>query len=144
MTDIRHFVWLFSMPACAYVSHSMQEFTEVSCNTSEQHKDATQSRIKCDSEDMYKILNTLSDLDPFGPDPSLRGLVCWLIAHDSVNVDDNKDVGQLSLKFMVGKSNTSISFERKKQAVTLASKAAVNIDDECVQVDQNSYSRDSA
>ena len=45
---------------------------------------------------------------------------------------------------MVGKSNTSISFERKKQAVTLASKAVVKIDDECVQVDQNSYSRDSA
>ena len=36
---------------------------------------------------------------------------------------------------MVGKSVTSISFVRKKQAVTLASKAAVKIDDECVQVD---------
>ena len=76
------------MPACADVSHSMQEFTGVSCNASEQHKDATQSRIKRDSEDTYKILNTLSDLDPFGPDPSLRGLVSGLTAHVSVNVDD--------------------------------------------------------
>ena len=135
MTDIQRLVWLLSMPACADVSHSMQEFTGVSCNTCEQHKDATQSRIKRDSEDTYKILNTLSDLDPFGPDPSLRGLVSRLTAHDSVNVDDAKDVGQLILKSMVGKSVTSISFVRKKQAVTLASKAAVKIDDECVQVD---------
>ena len=35
---------------------------------------------------------------------------------------------------MVGKRISSISFERKKQAVTLASKTAVKID-ECVQVD---------
>ena len=42
---------------------------------------------------------------------------------------------QLILKSMIGKSATSISFERKKEAVTLASKAAVNIDDECVQID---------
>ena len=135
MTDIQRLVWLLSMPACADVSHSMQEFTVVSCNTSEQHKDATQSRIKRDSEDTYKILNTLSDLDPFGPDPSLRGLVSGLTAHDSVNGDDAKDVGQLILKSMVRKSVTSISFVRKKQAVTLTSKAAVKIDDECVQVD---------
>ena len=135
MTDIQRLVWLLSMPARADVSHSIQEFTGVRCNTSEQHKDATQSRIKRDSEDTYKILNTLSDLDPFGPDPSLRGLVSGLTAHDSVNVDDAKDVGQLILKSMVGKSVTSISFVRKKQAVTLASKEAVKIDDECVQVD---------
>lgn len=135
MTEIQRLVWLLSMPACADVSHSMQEFTGVSCNTSEQHKDSTQSRIKRDTEDTYKILNTLCDLDPFGPDPSLRGLVSGLVAHESVNVDDAKEVGQLILKSMIGKSVTSISFVRKKEAVTLASKAAVKIDGECVQVD---------
>ena len=36
---------------------------------------------------------------------------------------------------MVAKSVTSISFQRKKYAVTLASKQAVKIDGECVQVD---------
>ena len=46
MTDIQHLFWLLSMPACADVSYSMQEFTGVSCNTSEQHKDATQPQIK--------------------------------------------------------------------------------------------------
>ena len=36
---------------------------------------------------------------------------------------------------MIGKSVTSTSFERKKEAVTLASKAAAKIDGECMQVD---------
>ncbi len=135
MTEIKRLVWLLSMPACAEVSHSMQEFTGVRCDTSEQHKDSTQSQIKRDTEDTYKILNTLSALNPFGPDPSLRGLVSGLVAHESVNVDDAKEVGELFLKSMVGQGVTSISFERKKQAVTLASKAAVKIDGESVQVD---------
>ncbi len=39
------------------------------------------------------------------------------------------------MQSMIGKSVTGISIERKKEAVTLASKAAVKIDDECVQVD---------
>ena len=41
---------------------------------------------------------------------------------------------------MVGKRISSISFERKKQAVTLASKTAVKID-ECVQVDSQLISQ---
>jgi len=133
MAEMQRLVWLLSMPACANITHSMQELTGVCCNTSEQHKDSTQSRIRRDTEDTFKILNTLCDLDPFGPDPSLRGLVSGLTAHASVNVA--KEVGHLILKSMVGKRLTSISFEKKKQAITLASKTALQIDDECVQVD---------
>ena len=135
MAEIQRLLWLLSMPSCVNVTHSMQELTGVCCNTSEQHKDSTQSRIRRDTEDTCKILNILSDLNPFGPDPSLRGLVSGLTAHDSVNVDEAKEVGELILKSMVGKRVTSVSFEKKKQAVTLATKTAVKIDDECVQVD---------
>ena len=94
-----------------------QSFHARCCDTSEQHKDSTQSRIKRDTEDTYKILNTLSALNPFGPDPSLRGLVSGLVAHESVNVDDAKEVGELILKSMVGQGVTSISFERNKQSL---------------------------
>ena len=73
MAEMQRLVWLLSKPACADITHSMQELTEVCCNTSEQHKDSTQSRIKRYTEDTYKILNTLSDLDPFSSDLSLRG-----------------------------------------------------------------------
>ena len=135
MAEMQRLVWLLSMPACADITHSMQELTGVCCNTSEQHKDSTQSRIKRDTEDTYKILNTLSDLDPFSSDPSLRGLVTGLTAHDSVNVDTAREIGQLILMSMVGKRITDISFEKKKQAITLASRIALKIEDQSVQVD---------
>ena len=77
----------------------------------------------------------LKDLDPFGSDPQLRGLVTGVNAHESVNADDAKTVGQLILDSMVGQSVRDISFQRKRQAVTLAVKTAVKVDDESVQID---------
>ncbi len=66
MAEMQRLVWVLSMPACgADTTHSMQELTGVCCNTSEQHKDSTQSRIRRDTENTYKILNMLSDLNPF-------------------------------------------------------------------------------
>ena len=76
----------------------------------------------------------LKDLDPFGSDPQLRGLVTGVYAHES-NADNAKTVGQLILDSMVGQSVRDISFQRKKQAVTLAVKTAVKVDDESVQID---------
>ena len=52
MTEIQCLVWLLSMPTCTNVSYSMQEFTGVSFNTSEQHKDSKQSQIKHETEDV--------------------------------------------------------------------------------------------
>ena len=73
---------------------------------------------------MYKILNTLSDLDPYGSDPSQRGLVSGLIAHDSINVDDAKDVGQLILKSIVEKSITTIFAKEKKTSCHIGIKSS--------------------
>jgi len=114
----------------------MQELTGVNCDTSEQHKDWSESRIKRDTEDTYKLLKTLSDLNPFGPDPSLRDLVSGLTTQESFNVDDSKRAGQTILDLMVGKSVNNITFLRQKQAVTLTSKAAITAGDgEPAQVD---------
>jgi hypothetical protein len=134
-TEVQRLVWLLSMPACAKVNQAMQELTGINCDSSEQHKDSTPSRIKRDSEDTYKVLQTLSALDPFGNDTTLRGLVSGLVASDQVNVDDAKRVGQLILDSMVGQDMCAYSFRRKMQAVTIGAKSAVKVDGEPVQVD---------
>ena len=69
LTVIQRVIWLFSMSFCADVSQAMNEFTGVSCDISEQHKDTTPSRLKRDTKDTHKVLNMLKDLDPFGSDP---------------------------------------------------------------------------
>ena len=69
LTVIQRVIWLLSMPFGADVSQAMNEFTGVSCDISEQHKDTTPSRLKRDTKDTHKVLNMLKDLDPFGSDP---------------------------------------------------------------------------
>ena len=63
------------------------------------------------------------------------GLVTGVYAHEYVNADDAKTVGQLILDSMVEQSVRDISFQRKTQAVTLAVKTAVKVDGESVQID---------
>ena len=138
-TDVQRLVWLLSIPACTDINQCMQELTGVNSDSSEQHKECSQSRIKRDNEDTYKVLNTLSSLNPFGPDPFLRGLVTGLTANESVNVDNAKLVGQKILDSMVGKTITDISFQRNKQAVTLVANAAITVNNEWT---HNSFSRD--
>ena len=135
LTEVQRLVWLFSMPACAEINEAMQELTGIKCDTSEQHKDSTPARVKRDSEDTYKILQTVSVLDPFGPDPTLRGLVSGLVAGEQVNADDAKRVGQLILDSMVGKDIYTYSFRQNMQAVTIGAKAAIKVNEEQVQVD---------
>ena len=135
MTEVQRLVWLLSMPACAEIHSSMQELTQVNCDKSEQNKDSTKARMTRDAEDTHKVLATLRNLDPFGPEPSLHGLISGVTAGPLVNVDNAREVGQRVLDSMVGNSVTNFPFQRKAQAVTLGSKTAINIDSETVQVD---------
>ena len=98
-TEIQRLVWLLSMPASADINYCMQELTGVKSDSSKQHKDCLQSRIIGDTEDTFKILSTLKLLNPFGPNPSLRGLVSGLSAAESVNVDDARSIGEKTLGF---------------------------------------------
>ena len=57
------------------------------------------------------------------------------MAHESVNVENAGDIGQMILKSMQGKSINEYSFKRKQQATTIGSNAAVAINKEHVQID---------
>ena len=56
-------------------------------------------------------------------------------AQASVNVEKAKTIGETIIEKMIGVKVSDYSFKRKDQAVTLASKAAVKVDGESIQVD---------
>ncbi|KAK3747021.1 hypothetical protein QZH41_001488 [Actinostola sp. cb2023] len=135
MTETQRLVWLLSMPACAEVNNAMQDLTSVKYHTSEQHKEATRARQERDFNDTKELLSFVELRNPFSPDPSLRSIVSGVIADDKVNVDKSEEVGNNILRSMVGKSPFEYSFKKKDQAVTLASKTTVKINEESVQID---------
>ena len=135
MTEVQRLTWILGMPSCAQVNFAMQELTGVNYNTSEQHKDTSKSRQQRDTADTYKLIEAFNEWDPFGSEPSLHNIVRGVAAHDKVNVNKARSVGQTILESMVGNNVNDYSFKSKDQAVTLGSKTTVVIGGEPVQVD---------
>ena len=104
-----------------------------------QHGRAKQRMAKAhqarDWKDTHIVLNYLQERNPFTSDTILRSISTGVHAHNSVNVDKGKDVGNAILVRMEGKTAAEYSFKRNKQAVTLDTKSAVKIDGIAVQID---------
>ena len=114
----------------------MQELPGTQYETSEQHKELCSSRKKRDIDDTLKILAALMEWNPFSQDLTLHSIVNGITADDKVNIHKAKDFGQLSLILWLGRAYVyELSFEWKRQTITLASRTSVIINNEPVQVD---------
>ena len=65
MTETQRLVWLLSMPMCSSMTESMQSLTGVSYETSEHHKEISNTRQERDSKDTIDIMHYLHEHDPF-------------------------------------------------------------------------------
>ena len=135
MTKQQRLTWLLSMPACAEINKTMQELTGVSFNSGEQNKDMTKARQARDWIDTNTVLKYLHERNPFTSDNSLRNISTGVHAHNTVNVDTARDVGDAILAGMEGKTAADYTFWRKYQAVTQDTKSAVKVDGVTVQID---------
>ena len=135
MTEQQRLIWLLSMPACGEVNRAMQELTKVSYNSGEQNKNITQARQSRDWKDTQTLLIYLLERNPFTSDASLRSICTGVHAHSSVNVDKAKDVGDVILASMEGKTVAEYTFKRNYQVITLDTKSAIKIDGITVQID---------
>ena len=135
MTSGQRLTWILGMSSCTQVNFAMQELTGINYNTSEQDKDTSKSRQQRDTADTYKLIEAFNEWDPFCSEPSLHNIVSGVAAHDKVNVNKARSVGQTILESMVGNNVNDYSFKSKDQAVTLGSKTTVVIGGEPVQVD---------
>ena len=137
LTEQQRLIWLLSMPACAETNHIMQELTGVQFNSGEQNKDMSKARQTRDMKDTVTILRALATHNPFSldTDSNLKNIMNGVNADSNVNADTAKIVGEKILSSMNGTLATDYSFKRSAQAVTMASKSSVKIDNDQVQVD---------
>ena len=144
LTEQKRLIWLLSMPACAETNHTMQELTGVQFNSGEQNKDMSKARQTRDMKDTVTILSGLATHNPFSldGDSNLRNIMNGVNADNNVNADTAKSVGEKILSSMNGTLVTDYSFKRSAQAITMASKSSVKIDNNQVQVDPQLLFRD--
>ena len=128
MTDNQRALWS-PMSKCITSEYNtaMQEFTNQTYTTSEQHKDSTEARMKRDAADLEKITSKLAIWSPFSPDSSLRNVVTGVVAEDGVNVHDYDSVGRNIMHKMIGQPAFTFSFSRKDKAITLGQKSSIKV-----------------
>ena len=88
-----------------------------------------------DWKDTNLVKGFLEERNPFEHGPVLCNVADGVHAHATVNVDDAEVIGDNILSKMVEVNADEFSFKRKDQAVTLASKSAIKVDGEAVQID---------
>jgi len=96
---------------------------------------------------MKDTVTTLSGLATHNPfsldgDNNLRNIMNGVDADNNVNADTAKIVGGKILLSMNGTLVTNYSFKPSAQAITMASKSSVKIDNDQVQVAPNFYFSD--
>ena len=127
MSEKQRALWTMSRPITSEYNNAMQEFTNLSYKTSEQHKDLTEARMKRDAADLEKISSKLVVWSPFSPDSALRNVVTGVVAEEGVNVHEYESIGCKIVCKMIGQPAFTFSFSRKDKAVTLGQKSAIKV-----------------
>ena len=63
MTEKKCLVWVLSMPVCASINETMQKFSGVSYETSDQHKDVSAARQARDVSETVDLIDYLNERD---------------------------------------------------------------------------------
>ena len=92
-------------------------------------------RVARDWKDTNLVQEYLEERNPFDYGQELSNVSDGVQAHASVNGDCSEAVGENIISKMVGATAADFSFKHKDQAVTMASKSAVKVGGEVVQVD---------
>ena len=131
MSEIQRLIWLLSRPACTEVNLAMQDLLGISYQTSEQHKDISESRQEKDQADSTVLVSFLSERKLFKDDHNLHNIVTGVVSEHAVNAPDAKDVGNNIISSLHGKK----IMRRKEQVVTMASQNVIKIRDEMIPLD---------
>ena len=135
MAESQRTQWILSMPTCASISSTMQEFTSRCYASSGQHKELTKTRQAWDDEDSRTRLGYLQERNPFDCDLSMRNISTGVTADCSVNVDRAKEVGETILKSMVKNNVQEYTFKKKNHLVTRGQMKSIKVDGESLQID---------
>jgi hypothetical protein len=129
MTERLRFTWAASAPVCSVINMAMQDVSGRRYESSDQHKEASMSRIDRDSIDVQKLYEHVLSVNPFIDTKSdqLRNVVTGVVGGESVNVDDYKAIGQSIMKNMIGHNPFTYRFRRKDAARTMGTQSLIPI-----------------
>ena len=108
-------LWVYSMHASASYQDSMSSLTKQKNETSHQHAELGQSRMRRDHKDLQKVMEWFEyeTHNPFDPKrTSLQSLITGMIADESINCDDAERIGHMIQLDIDGQSVSNATIKR--------------------------------
>nr|XP_018912013.1 PREDICTED: uncharacterized protein LOC109040498 [Bemisia tabaci] len=130
--------WILGTVYLQNVCNTVEEFCNVSYETSEQHKDFRGSRIDRDKKDVQKILTWLDQHPPFPKVPEIKSLSTGIVGNSSINCHLAQEIGLKGFKQIVDLELDfqSMKFQRKFRCNPLGTmRNGIKIDDDVVPID---------
>ena len=93
MTEHQRAIWTMSAPISSEYNYAMQDFNNAVYATSEQHKEASVSRMSRDKADLEKLVAKLEHFSPFSDEATLRNIITGMNANEDVYVQDLFTIG---------------------------------------------------
>ena len=113
MTEHQQALWTMSSHVLANYNDAIQGFTRQIFTTSEQHKEATASRMNRDHANMKKVVEKLQPFSPFSDEASLRNIITGVNANKDVNVHNLFTIGKGTVGKMEGQEVFSFSYKER-------------------------------
>ena len=109
LSEHQRVLWTMLVRVSSEYNDVVQDFTHQSFVTSEQHKEASASRMKRDQEDLENIADKLQVFCPFSNEASLPNIITGINANDNVNVHNLFAIGSGTAPKMNGQAVFSYS-----------------------------------
>ena len=114
ITDSTLTRWVHALPQCIPICNALETFTSVHSGTSEQHKDLRPASKSRDKSDLYCFVHWLEAHLPFVRHESdiLFSDATGIVADVFVNCDNALQIGQCSMKKMIGNAYSELTLHR--------------------------------
>ena len=110
------------MPFLAKFNYAMQDLTGFAFETSEQHKELREPRVRQDKDHIEKVLTFVSDLNPFSERCGLMNLATGVESNDgNITIHNFFRIGNNLLAKMSGANIFDLKCSRKDIVKNLAS-----------------------
>ncbi|KAL4718517.1 hypothetical protein ACJJTC_010356 [Scirpophaga incertulas] len=107
------------------VCEGLEDLADVRMDTTDQHVDASDSRVKRDTEDINKLLEWFLLHDPFPVVPRIMSIASGVVGDDKINCHNARAVGLASITKMTGQTFNNIKLKRADRVLPLLSASSV-------------------
>ncbi|CAH2989439.1 unnamed protein product [Chilo suppressalis] len=136
ITDSTIASWTLGMVQLQNICEQIENFSGVSCSTTEQHVDMRPSRISRDNCDVEKLDMWLAGHNPFPENKELMSIGTGVIANENINCHRAYEIGREMMNKIIGVDFGSLSFRRKDKVLSLSTvNTSITIDESPVPID---------